>query len=61
MNGYCLSDILVELVQSIALGKYILSDSPSTPKLTIEIGFYFYQHMNLPQEFQAYYSRKFGF
>jgi len=33
---------------SITLGKYVLSDSPSTPKLTVKIGFYLYQHVNLP-------------
>jgi len=61
MDGYCLLDILVEFIQSIALGKYVLPNSSGTPKLAIKIGFYFYQHVNLPQEFQVYYSRNFSF
>jgi hypothetical protein len=40
MNGYRLFDILVELIQSIALSKYVLSDSSDTPKFTIKISFY---------------------
>ena len=42
MNGYRLSNILVEFIQSIALSKYVLSDSSGAPRFTIKISFYFY-------------------
>ena len=61
MDGYRLLDILVQFIQRSALGKNVLPDSAGTPELTIKIGLYFYQHVNLPQGFQAYYSRNFGF
>jgi len=42
MNGNGFFDILVEFIQGIALSKYVLAYSPSTPKFTVKISFYFY-------------------
>lgn len=45
MKGDCFLDVVVQLAERLALGKYVIADAPRAPGLPIEVGLYLDEHM----------------